>query len=283
MKRMMFFAAVLASLAARADLPKVIVMVDEKNLGTISTSEVESMAIEMLSEKGIETVDQTMVANNLERVQKALRGAGDNRAAAAMGREFGAEVVLIGEAVAKPNAAKIGDSNLRSYQASVTFRAIRVDNAVNIATASEKASVVAMDDVTGGSKALCEAGKKALKKVIDGLIRKWNGASISTGEAEKVNIELTVGGMDQIWKLKAMRQQLKKMKNSASSVTQKSYAQGAAVFNVVSLLPAEELAEELVMHPPEELKIQIIEIHPAAISLRVVDAPQDDDDDDDDE
>jgi len=281
MKRILFSAAVMISLMASADMPKVIVMVDEKNLGTISTSEVEAMAIEMLSDKGIETVDQTMVANNLERVQKALRGAGDNRAAAAMGREFGAEVVLMGEAVAKPNAAKIGDSNLRSYQASVTFKAIRVDNAVNIATASEKASVVAMDDVTGGSKALCEAGKKALTKVIDGLVRKWNGTSIATGEAEKINIELTVGGIDQIWKLKAMRQQLKKMKKSTASVTQKSYAQGAAVFKVVSLLPAEEFAEELVMHPPEDLKVQIVEIHPATISLRVVDAPQDDDDDDD--
>lgn len=280
MKRKLLAAALLvAALSARADLPKVMVMIDERNLGTLSTSELESMAIEMLADRRIETVDQSLVQNNLERVQKALRGAGDNRAAAAMGRDFGADVVLMGEAVAKPNAAKIGETNLRSYQASVTIRAVRVDNAVNLATASEIATAVAMDDVTGGSKALRAAGEKSLKKAIGQMIVKWNGTSIATGEAEKVNISLTVGGMDQIWKLKATRQKLKAMKKSLASVTQRSYAQGAATFNVVSLLPAEELAEELVLHPPEDLKIQVVEIQPTAISLRVIEAPGEDDDD----
>lgn len=280
MKRKLLAAALLvAALSARADLPKVMVMIDERNLGTLSTSELESMAIEMLADRRIETVDQSLVQNNLERVQKALRGAGDNRAAAAMGRDFGADVVLMGEAVAKPNAAKIGETNLRSYQASVTIRAVRVDNAVNLATASEIATAVAMDDVTGGSKALRAAGEKSLKKAIGQMIVKWNGTSIATGEAEKVNISLTVGGMDQIWKLKATRQKLKAMKKSLASVTQRGYAQGAATFNVVSLLPAEELAEELVLHPPEDLKIQVVEIQPTAISLRVIEAPGEDDDD----
>ena len=280
MKRKLLAAALLvAALSARADLPKVMVMIDERNLGTLSTSELESMAIEMLAARRIETVDQSMVQNNLERVQKALRGAGDNRAAAAMGRDFGADVVLMGEAVAKPNAAKIGETNLRSYQASVTIRAVRVDNAVNLATASEIATAVAMDDVTGGSKALREAGEKSLKKAIGQMIVKWNGTSVATGEAEKVSISLTVGGMDQIWKLKATRQKLKSMKKSLASVTQRSYAQGAATFNVVSLLPAEELAEELVLHPPEDLKVQVVEIQPTAISLRVIEAPGEDDDD----
>lgn len=280
MKRKLLAAALLvAALSARADLPKVMVMIDERNLGTLSTSELESMAIEMLADRRIETVDQSLVQNNLERVQKALRGAGDNRAAAAMGRDFGADVVLMGEAVAKPNAAKIGETNLRSYQASVTIRAVRVDNAVNLATASEIATAVAMDDVTGGSKALRAAGEKSLKKAIGQMIVKWNGTSIATGEAEKVNISLTVGGMDQIWKLKATRQKLKAMKKSLANVTQRSYAQGAATFNVVSLLPAEELAEELVLHPPEDLKIQVVEIQPTAISLRVIEAPGEDDDD----
>ena len=280
MKRKLLAAALLvAALSARADLPKVMVMIDERNLGTLSTSELESMAIEMLADRRIETVDQSLVQNNLERVQKALRGAGDNRAAAAMGRDFGADVVLMGEAVAKPNAAKIGETNLRSYQASVTIRAVRVDNAVNLATASEIATAVAMDDVTGGSKALRAAGEKSLKKAIGQMIVKWNGTSIATGEAEKVNISLTVGGMDQIWKLKATRQKLKAMKKSLANVTQRSYAQGAATFNVVSLLPVEELAEELVLHPPEDLKIQVVEIQPTAISLRVIEAPGEDDDD----
>ena len=203
MKKTLFALASLACVAAYAAMPKVMVMVDEKALGSVSTSEIETMAVSKLAAKGVETVDQSMVQANLERIQKALRGAGDNRAAAVMGREFGADVMLIGEAVSKPNAAKIGDSNLRSYMASASFRAVRVDNAVNMASASETATVVAMDDITGSSKALKAAGAKALDAIIPTLISKWeNPEGKGTAQEKRTSIEITVGGMDQIWKLK---------------------------------------------------------------------------------
>ena len=278
MKKLVLGAAIAAALAASAATPKVMVMVDEKALGSISTSEIETMAVKMLSEKGVETVDQSMVQANLERIQKALRGAGDSRAAAVMGREFGADVILIGEAVAKPNAAKIGESNLRSYRASVSFRAVRVDNSVNIASAAETATVIAMDDVNGSSRALRAAGEKALKAVVPQLVEKWeNPTAKGTAYEQRREITVTVGGMDQIWKLKEMRVRLKGMKKEVESVTQKSYAQGVAIFRVKSFLPAEELAEELVMNPPEDLKVQVVEIRETALNLRVVNAPKQDD------
>ena len=282
MKQILAIMALAAAVTASAALPKVGVMVDEKALGSVSPSEIEAMAIARLGEKGIETVDQNMVQNNLERLQKAFRGAGDNRAAAAMGREFGADVILLGEAVSKPNAAKIGETNLRSYMASVSFRAVRVDNSLNLASASESATVVAMDDISGSSRALKAAGAKALDAIVPAIIGKWSdpGAETASGGGP-VTIEVTVGGMDQIWKLKATRLGLKARKQAVAAVSQRSYAQGVAVFRVESLLPAEELAEELVMHPPEELKVQVVEIRPASLNLRVVEAPRKDDGEDD--
>ena len=270
--------AIGVSWAAHAAMPKVMVMVDEKALGSVSTSEIETMAVRKLADKGVETVDQSMVQANLERLQKALRGAGDNRAAAVMGREFGADVMLIGEAVSKPNAAKIGDSNLRSYMASASFRAVRVDNSVNLVSVSETATVIAMDDITGSAKALKAVGEKALGKLIPELISKWeNPEGKGTAQEKRTTIEITVGGMDQIWKLKEVRTRLKGMKKEIESVVQKSYAQGAAVFRVESFIPAEELAEELVINPPEDLKVQVVEIKPTLLNIRVVNAPKPDD------
>lgn len=277
MKELLFTMVCGACLAAGAAMPKVMVMVDEKALGSVSTSEIETMAVKKLGEKGIETVDQNMVQNNLERIQKAFRGSGDNRAAAAMGREFGADVILIGEAVAKPNAAKIGETNLRSYMATASFRAVRVDNSVNIASAVESATVVAMDDLSGSSRALRAAGGKALDVIVGVIESKWrepSAASVASGG--KSAIDVTVGGMDQIWKLKATRQCLKGQKKVIESVVQKSYAQGVAIFRVESKLPSEELAEELVLHPPEELKFQVVEIRPGILNLRVVEGPRKD-------
>ena len=269
--------ALLGAATATAALPKMLVMVDEKALGSISTSEIETMAVKMLGEKGIETVDQNMVQSNLERIQKAFRGTGDNRAAAAMGREFGADAILIGEAVAKPNASKIGDSNLRSYMASVSFRAVRIDNSVNVASVSETATVIAMDDVNGSSRALRAAGEKALRKIVPELVEKWeNPNAKGTAYEQRATITVTVGGMDQIWKLKEMRVRLKGMTKEVESVAQKSYVQGVAVFSVKSFVPAEELAEALVMNPPEDLKVQVVEIREATLNLRVVEAPRKD-------
>ena len=291
MNRILFAAAAFAAaFAVEAATPKVMVVVDEKALGTISTSEIEAMAVKMLADKGVETVDPSMVKSNIERIKSAFKGAGDNRAAAVMGREFGADVMLVGEAVSKPNAAKIGDSNLRSYMATVTLRAVRVDDSVNIASSSETASAVSIDDVTGSSKALKLAGGKALKSIIPALVSKWDGqGSGGSGRAGRENradgaaigrtsIEITVGGMDQMWKLKETRLRLKGMENEIASVTQKSYAQGMAVFRVESLVPAEELAEALVINPPEDLRIQVVEIKPNVMELRVVEAPEEDDD-----
>ena len=278
MRSLVLAFAILGAATATAALPKMLVMVDEKALGSISTSEIETMAVKMLGEKGIETVDQNMVQSNLERIQKAFRGTGDNRAAAAMGREFGADAILIGEAVAKPNASKIGDSNLRSYMASVSFRAVRIDNSVNVASVSETATVIAMDDVNGSSRALRAAGEKALRKIIPELVEKWeNPNAKGTAYERRATITVTVGGMDQIWKLKEMRVRLKGMTKEVESVAQKSYVQGVAIFSVSSFVPAEELAEALVMNPPEDLKVQVVEIREATLNLRVVEAPRKDD------
>lgn len=277
MKRTIFTIVTVATLAltsVAAVLPKVMVLVDEKSLGTISTSEIEAMAIKMLGEKQVETVDQDMVQANLQRMQQALKGAGDNRGAVALGREFGADIVLIGEAVVKPSARRIAESNLRAYQAAVTLRAVRTDNSVNLASASEDVSVVALEDVSGSAKALKAAGKKALDGIIPAMLTKW-AKSVGTEAAKaKINVDITVGGVDQAWKLKAIREKLRSMSKEVDSVTQQSYAQGLAVFRAVSLLPSEELAEAIVMNPPEDLKIQIVEIKPGTLSLRAVEAEE---------
>lgn len=252
-------------------LPKVMVIVDEKSLGTISTSEIEALAVKMLAEKQVETVDQDMVQANLQRIQQALKGAGDKRGAAALGREFGADVMLIGEAVVKPSARRIAESNLRAYQAAVTLRAVRTDNSVNLASASEDVSIVALDDVSGSAKALKHAGKKALDGLIPAMLDKWEKTAVPEASVTKIKVEITVGGVDQIWKLQAVREKLRAMKDKVASVAQRSYAQGLAVFRAESLIPSEELAEALVLNPPEGLKIQVVEITPGALNLRVID------------
>lgn len=272
-------AGAMAVSAAAAVGPKVMVLVDEKSLGTVATSEIEALAVRLLSEKNIDTVDQDMVKANLQRVQQALRAAGDDRGAASVGREFGADVIIVGEAVAKPAARRIAESNLRAYQAAVTLRAVRTDNSVNLASASEDVSVVALDDVVGGAKALRAAGQKALDALIPAMLAKWERAAPAemtraAAAASGPAIEITVGGVDPVWKLKAVRDALRERKAEVDMVTQRSYAQGVAIFRVVARKPAEELAEALVLAPPDGLRMQVVEVTPSAMTFRAVEASE---------
>lgn len=243
---------------------RVMLLIDEKSLGTMATSETEAMAIRMLRENGFEVVDQEMVRSNMKKDQALLKSVGDNRGAAALGLEFGAELVIVGEAVAEPSARRIAESNLRNYQAAVTVRAIRTDNAETIASSSGDASLVALEDISGGGQALRQAGEKALRPLIASMAGEWEGSGGTS------RISLIIGGVDAAWKLKAVRESLRGRKDAIRNALQRSYTAGVATFDVESMIPAEELSEKLVLQPPEGMKFQVLQVAGGKIELRAV-------------
>lgn len=249
--------------------PRVMFVVDEQSLGTIATAEVEAMGVAMLLEQNARVVDQDMVRANLGKTQDVLKRAGDNRGAAALGQQYGADIIILGEAVAKPSARRIAESNLRTYQAVVTLRAVRTDNSATIASASEDASVIGLDDVAGSSKALKAAGRKCYALLFPKMLGVWaREPAGSAGSAGTIRVALTVGGVDQAWKLKAIRDKLRNTPRLIANVTQRAYTSGVAEFELDSLSPAEEAAEALVLNPPAGLKFQLLDVGPGKISLR---------------
>lgn len=244
--------------------PRVMLLINEKSLGTIATSEVESMAAAMLKKQGYKVVDQDMVRSNLKKDQQMLKMAGDARGAAAVGLQYGAEIIITGEAVAKPSPRRLAESNFRSYEAAVTLNAIRTDNSETIATSSEFASIAGLDDVSGGAKALKAAGSKSLDVLIPAMTEEWR-VSGSKG----ASIALVVGGVDQTWKLKALRDALRAVPGVENFV-QRSYIAGAVDFDVESSIPAQDLAEQLLVRPPEGLKLQVLNVAQGKIELRAV-------------
>ncbi len=252
-----------------AQMPRVMLLVDEQSLGTIPTAEVEAMAIRILLDRGVQVVDQDMIQSNLAKGQELLRMAGDNRGAAALGLQFGADVILIGEVVAKPSARRISDSNLRSYQAVATLRAVRTDNSVTMASASEDATVIGLEDVVGSAKAIRAAGQKSLDQLIPAMLQSWTR---SGGKAtpQLLHVTLHVGGVDQLWKLRAIREQLKGLPREATDIVQRSYTTGAAVFELDSRVAIEELAEAIVLQPPADIQYQVLDIGASSIHLKIV-------------
>ena len=249
--------------------PRVMLVIDEQSQGSIATAEVEAMGVALLLEQNARVVDQDMVRANLGKTQDVLKRAGDNRGAAALGQQFGADIIVIGEAVAKPSARRIAESNLRTYQAVVTLRAVRTDNSATIASASEDASVIGLDDVAGSSKALKAAGRNCYAVLLPKMLDVWaKEPAGSAGAQGTIRVALTVGGVDQAWKLKAIREKLRSTPRMINNVTQRTYTAGLAEFELDLLSPAEEVAEALVLSPPAGLKFQLLDVGPGKISLR---------------
>lgn len=264
-------AAILIAAAARVnagiDDPRVMLLIDEKNLGTIPTSEVEALAARMLLQNGLNVVDQEMVRANIKKDQQLLKMAGDARGAAAVGLQFGAEIVIVGDAVAKPSAGRIADSNLRTYQAVVTLRALRTDTATALASASETASIIGLEDVSGSSKVLKLAGAQTLDILIPEMIDAWRESQGRAGGQRK--IEIAFGGVDAVWMLKCIRKSLQDNAH-ISNMAQRNYTPGAATFEVNSSVSANALAEELVLNPPKKVRYQVLNVTARKINLRAV-------------
>ncbi|MDD4737564.1 MAG: hypothetical protein PHP44_15805, partial [Kiritimatiellae bacterium] len=229
----------------------------------------ESMGQQILSENHIPVVDQDMVRADQARQKKLLKMANDDRGAAAVGLQFGADITVVGEAVVKPSARRIAESNLRNYQAVVTLRSIRTDNAAVLASASETISIIALEDVTGSSKALKKAAAKVMETLLPKSVREWQKAGGQPAKFE-YRIMLTVGGTDQIWKVKALRDRLRSDERKLNNVVQRSYTAGVVVFEMDSAIPAEELAEDLVINAPEGLKMQVLSIEAGNVDMKAL-------------
>ncbi len=255
-------------------LPTVLLMIDEKSMGTIATAEIETLATELLIKEKVSVVDQDMINAKINKQQQLLKIAGDPRGAAALGLQFGADVVIVGEVVAKPAARRIEGTNMRTYQGVATLRAIRSDNGVAIAAASAHESVMGVEDVAGSSDALMAAGKKTLGKLLPVMLDAWVKAQGGEAGGEPVRITVTVGGVDQLWKLKALRETLHNLGDKVTKVAQRSYLSGLATFSLESRIPTEELSEMLVMKPPQGFKLQVLSISPGELDMKATAAPQ---------
>ena len=125
--------------------------------------------------------------------------------------------------------------------------------------------MVDLEDVRGSAKALRAAAALAFEELIESDFHK-----ASAKQPQLSSLTITVGGLDQIWKLRATREQFRTMRESMSGVTQKSYTTGLAVFEVMPKIPLEELAEEIVMDAPERLQFQVLHISAARLELKAM-------------
>lgn len=263
--------AAIGILLQRKGLPRMMVLIEEKNIEqhewvrqAHDLNTAEQKVQEIFRNKGFEFVDQKTAFRNLQRDQEAAISRGDTKAAVALGNRSGAEVIIIGNAIAKKSSASVELGGMISVQANVNIRAIRTDNADIIATASATAPQVHIDDITGGVMAIQKATEKASEQLSEQIIATW-----SEDLASGMRVNLIAHNIQSFGDLNDFKFILSDYVRGTKSVDMRSFSGGVAEFDLETTSTADDIAQSLMRKDLEKFTIEVLAVTQNKLELRI--------------
>ncbi len=232
--------------------PRVAVIMTEQNIGndapsgslgdgSVNAGIADSVIYEVLAKKGYNLVDrETLVAlAKREGVLSANGTISSNEAAIQVAAGGGAEVVIIGQAVAKAGSSALSGSNMRSSQATVTARVVDVDTGQLIATNSASSKSANVNSTAGGGEAIASASKKLIENLNRQILAKWK-LKVAGTRLVKLNIkDIEFSDISKVKEL--LRERLKNVEETV----ERGYRDGTLNLDTEVSGTARELAEEL--------------------------------------
>jgi len=240
-------------LIKKAGKPRLMLLISEQNVisdkpsywwgdsGGVNIGVAENTLTEKLSGKGFSFVEKQVVVARAKSELKSMSSTGpdmDNDMALRLASMGEAEVVIIGQAVAKAGTPLMG-TTIRSCQATISVRALNADNGEPLASATASAAAPHVDPVTGGSEALKKASLEISDKLMSQILAKWK---------KRVSgiymIKLTVSGL-KFDTMKEFKQFLKDHTDSIEEIYDRSYKDGVAKLDMEVSGNTRDIAEEL--------------------------------------
>ncbi len=172
-------------------------------------------------------------------------------------------MVIVGKAVAS-KAPNIMGKNIRSFKGAVTVRAFRTDTGEEIASASQTALSVNVDEVAGGRAALSDAGALAGKDLSLQILEKWRR------EIKKpVNIELAVERTANFANFVQFRKTLNDIPG-VNRVQLKEMRIDESVISIDFQGNAKELADALMLKAFDSFGINIYEVSQKRLRIEII-------------
>jgi hypothetical protein len=255
--------------AQSVEKPKVMVVIDEKVAGVFGTTgwetvgQAESTLAQRLRAAGFQVVDPQTVRRNIAR-DKALRLLdGDEQAAVLAALQFGAQIVITGQAISKNAGGKLLGTNMQTLQATVQARTASSDDGHVIASRSAQGSQAHIDEVQGGVLAI----EKASREVADGLVADLQMARSAAAPRE---VTLVIGGLVSYRHLMAIRQFLESGLPGVKGVQVQQFAQGTAELGVQFASKSAAVADDLASRKFTGFRLDPISVTHNRIDLQAV-------------
>ena len=266
----------LGLLMARKNMPRVMIMVAEQNIGmhyysywwgvkagTADLSITENVLMEKLTRKGFHIVDHAMTSKTLEIKAPYKIESLNNDAVRSIGNLYDAEVVIYGKALSKLAGSVLGTS-MKSAQADISLRVVSTDTGRVIASSTHHAAAVHPNEVTAGAEALKIATNAIADQLLNQVVNQWS-QDVSGGSL----IRLVVSDIPSYRHLVKLKEMIQKRVRGVSGLYQRDFNAGTATLDVSVPVTSQKLADELVVIDYGEFAIDITNITQNSISLKM--------------
>ncbi len=261
----------------RAGMPRVMTLVAEQSLNATEASGwwqgggnaadlrvVENAFMDRMEKSGFTFVDPEVLAG---KVRLEALGADPNvQQAREVGRLGGAEIVVVGRAVAKPlGTMELPNGTFYAAVANVSARAVRTDTGEVVAVAEFTGKAgQGFEQATAGRNALSEAGRQLARELFTRIGKVW-----TREQSGQRRIELTVRGADDYGRLAAFKAALLGSVRGVKDVQERSLEEGKAQFEVTVSGTSEMLATELATRKLAGYTVRVRKRTPNAIEVEL--------------
>lgn len=225
----------------------------------------ETEIIRLLVERDFPVVDQQQI-ENIRYNDEAKRAAqGDVAAAVALGNQFEAEIIIVGEAVSRRTAGRI-PGNIVACSAQLVAKAIQTDTGKILATHSLTDKGLDLTEEFASKKALANVAGKIADYLIGEIDDKWHQMSISRVR------ELTLKVVNVTFKeLLLFEDALKKRIPSAQNVHRRHFdvTGNIAEIEVAITSDSQQFVKELALIAFDDFEVEVLNQTPQVLDIRI--------------
>ena len=270
----------IGTLVIHTGMPTILFFLSEQNIGEssprylwgktslgVNLSVTENALSELMREKGFIIVDRATVGQDIQLGPEYMGFELSDNAAVKLGNELGADLVIVGKAEAR-FSGNVLDNNMKSIQARISTRAIRIDSGIAIASSQATRAAVHWDDRVGGAEALILSASVVGQDLVRQIVANWR-----KDVRQPVLVELVVKGIREYADFVRFRRHLKNDVRGVRNVYLRSIRAGEAEMDVDVVGNARILADELMLQRFENLAVNIFEVSENGVQLELIPLP----------
>jgi len=207
----------------------------------------------ILIDRGFDLVDEAQV--EIVKARDIALHPDDHKTAAALGERFGAEIIIVFQAIADyEGTSDAYGLSLHSYRGTLDARIIYTDTADLLASVSVSRYAASEGRPAAIRLAFQRLGQKAAPLIIEKILMQW--------QTHINKLELVVKGLD-FKEMTKMKEHLRMIRH-VHAVAAPGFDNGVAVFSLRSALSSQRIAEEITKGRPFP-NLRIISLSPGRI------------------